>query len=724
MRITSVGDWTISSNNIKIQKAMKKYIGIFTFAAFAMSFAACTEENLDSPQQGGDPATKTIKLSLETEELSRTVLNQNRDKLSWVEGDIFGFYTDVASDINKIVTYRPDSQDYELTVAGDAKEVYAYYPYGSSNSNKTADAVSLVISEIQSQDAGGVFSGEYYPMVSRTVIEGTNARVVFRPVAGALALNVYGASDPNEKVKSVTFSSSVPMAGRSTVDLTAETVAYIPSATTASVNLEEHVPAAGGKPENAQMHENQIYLVVAKQKYTDGTITVVTTTSKYVFTLTDPIDCTENDFTALNLNLEKSESTNYSYTMFLGNYDFNMNVNGGVETWMWNLSEHPTIENAYTGKMYQNGKWIYDNSIIRFDYVEVDGVPVLQFPLPQVIYADRQVEIGATTATGGYFSAEGAGFGYDLVYNDAAGVERFDFVPNEMSKNLSFTGIWLYQRTGTNSGTSWNWIIPCEGESSLSFVRNKNLFWDLKEQYNLDFTEETVSLNAMPGVEIADIVCSADWLHAEKTETGLTFTVDEYTSSSLERDGSITVTAANGYTATINVNQGSYYSLLGMYNVNCIGGMPDNTMEITEDVANVSYIIKANQKDHIYYIKVEKKDGTLTLANDQVIRSGYIYPESWGGDFAGKELDFIFRCAPNDISYYILGGQFGFDMECSKEDGVISLDFVPNAALDSYSPGACSFGFPAYLAETGGIAFTWHTFKPASGNTYVRITKQ
>ncbi len=411
-------------------------------------------------------------------------------------------------------------------------------------------------------------------------------------------------------------------------------------------------------------------------------------------------------------------------------------MNNGVETtWIWNLAMHPTEEDTYTVSFFEpDGSPTYDNSIIRLDYSDTGEAPMLKFPLPQRIYADSQVDISSTTSDGYQFlAAFDGGNGYNLVYDENSETEKFDFVTNGFSKgnNWTFLGLCLYQKkevTGGSFDSIWNWIVPCNGEDCLSIVKTDEAIFDLKEQYNFDFTAETVNIKVMPGFEITGASSSADWLHVETTQTGLTFTADENRTDS-ERDGTVTFTASNGETYTTSVKQTTYESLLGVFNIyykDQNGNEKVKTMNFQQGVRYETYSVLYNEGDFIYTINVENKNGVLTIQSGQLVRDDFTY--IWSGSLLNHVFDFYLRPAKTDFSLLWLGTGYAFELAYSKDGDAISYDFVPDKALKEANPDARGFTLTAYYAESeaqaGNVAFTWELLAPRDGETYIRMTKQ
>ncbi len=291
---------------------MKNLFKISMLAAFAMAFAACsndaTEDVLPANPEVG---TKTITVSVDAA-MTRTTLNDAHTKLQWEVGDKFGYFangTDAAA--NTAVEYTEGATEYTLTVPVDATEIYAYYPHYTNNdntANTSAESVNLGMGT-QKQSAGGVFDGYNYPMVAKATINGNNATLKFAPIASAIAFNVYNTAEDyagGETVTSIKVTVEGSMiSGRHAYDLT--TGAYSNEEwngyDNATVTLTEPVAVGTAKPADAQKYEEQIYLMLHKGTYTNATIVVTTDVNTYTFEGAN-LDCAE-DIVPMNLNLSK-----------------------------------------------------------------------------------------------------------------------------------------------------------------------------------------------------------------------------------------------------------------------------------------------------------------------------------------------------------------------------------------------------------------------------------
>lgn len=278
-------------------------------AAAAMGFTACSKDATEEVAPETKGATEIITISTD---ITRTTLNADRTQLTWVAGDQFAVYTDQGTK-NTPVTYTEGAVDFDLEVAAGSQTVYAYYPYYDRQSTQyDQTSVSMYVTSTQNQKEAGVFDGNTndYVMVAKGAIDADkHVALTFKPVACALAFNIYG-GQTEEKVESVTFDPGVVCAGQHYMDITVDNPVYTAangSATSVTVTLENPFEAVGEKPADPKVFANQVYAVVARKAYEGATMTVKTSLNTYTFKTASTLDLT-TDFFTMNLNLAKGET--------------------------------------------------------------------------------------------------------------------------------------------------------------------------------------------------------------------------------------------------------------------------------------------------------------------------------------------------------------------------------------------------------------------------------
>lgn len=259
-------------------------------AAAAMALAGCSKEDVSDNALPGSGTKATRGFTAEIAS-SRTTLNDAATRMKWTAGDQLGFYTDVETDLNVASsTYAEGATNFTAEIDTKATKVYAYYPYFSSQKDRTYENVSLYVEDAQTQTEAGVLNGNMVGMyASATLAEGQNTVLTFTPIASLIAFNIYDAENNGDAVKSITFTPAggEKLNGQHIYNLeTGETTdtGYKESATV-TLTTPYAVPAA--KPAGKAGY---IYLAVTPKSYAGGTFTVVTDKGLYTFETTKSFD--------------------------------------------------------------------------------------------------------------------------------------------------------------------------------------------------------------------------------------------------------------------------------------------------------------------------------------------------------------------------------------------------------------------------------------------------
>lgn len=259
-------------------------------AAAAMALAGCSKEDVSDNALPGSGTKATRGFTAEIVS-SRTTLNGDATRMKWTAGDQLGFYTYVKTDLNVASsTYAEGATNFTAEIDTKATKVYAYYPYFSSQKDRTYENVSLYIEDAQTQTEAGVLNGNMVGMyASATLAEGQNTVLTFTPIASLIAFNIYDAENNGDAVKSITFTPAggEKLNGQHIYNLeTGKTTdtGYKESATV-TLTTPYAVPAA--KPADKAGY---IYLAVTPKSYAGGTFTVVTDKNTYTFETTKVID--------------------------------------------------------------------------------------------------------------------------------------------------------------------------------------------------------------------------------------------------------------------------------------------------------------------------------------------------------------------------------------------------------------------------------------------------
>ena len=290
---------------------MKKYFNYVLLATVAAAaFIACSKEQY-VPEESTTPAMKTITIT--TELLTKSTLDASHENLVWSTGDKISIFNDV-DNTNTSLTYSAGGH-MTVEVPAGTTEIYGHYPYYDGNTSGPTD-VSIYINKNQTQKNPGELAGNYYPMVAKGTVSGDNkANMVFYPVAAALAINLYNTElIGTEKVSKVVVTPTANtkyIAGQNT-DITADGIQYTTGAnsTPITVTLTNTLSLGNTKPADSQTFAGQIYACLAKQSYTAVSFEI--TTDKGVYSITSnatPIDCVNNDFYPINIDLKKAAFT-------------------------------------------------------------------------------------------------------------------------------------------------------------------------------------------------------------------------------------------------------------------------------------------------------------------------------------------------------------------------------------------------------------------------------
>lgn len=259
-------------------------------AAAAMALAGCSKEDVSDNALPGSGTKATRGFTAEIAS-SRTTLNNAATRMKWTAGDQLGFYTDVETDLNVASsTYAEGATNFTAEIDTKATKVYAYYPYFSSQKDRTYENVSLYIEDAQTQTEAGVLNGNMVGMyASAPLAEGQNTVLTFTPIASLIAFNIYDVENNGDAVKSITFTPAggEKLNGQHIYNLeTGKTTdtGYKESATV-TLTTPYAVPAA--KPAGKAGY---IYLAVTPKSYAGGTFTVVTDKGLYTFETTKSFD--------------------------------------------------------------------------------------------------------------------------------------------------------------------------------------------------------------------------------------------------------------------------------------------------------------------------------------------------------------------------------------------------------------------------------------------------
>lgn len=259
-------------------------------AAAAMALAGCSKEDVSDNALPGSGTKATRGFTAEIAS-SRTTLNGAATRMKWTAGDQLGFYTDVETDLNVASsTYAEGTTNFTAEIDTKATKVYAYYPYFSSQKDRTYENVSLYIEDAQTQTEAGVLNGNMVGMyASATLAEGQNTVLTFTPIASLIAFNIYDVENNGDAVKSITFTPAggEKLNGQHIYNLETGETTSTGTKESATVTLTTPYAVPAAKPADKAGY---IYLAVTPKSYAGGTFTVKTDKGLYTFETTKSFD--------------------------------------------------------------------------------------------------------------------------------------------------------------------------------------------------------------------------------------------------------------------------------------------------------------------------------------------------------------------------------------------------------------------------------------------------
>lgn len=259
-------------------------------AAAAMALAGCSKEDVSDNALPGSGTKATRGFTAEIAS-SRTTLNDAATRMKWTAGDQLGFYTDVETDLNVASsTYAEGATNFTAEIDTKATKVYAYYPYFSSQKDRTYENVSLYIEDAQTQTEAGVLNGNMVGMyASATLAEGQNTVLTFTPIASLIAFNIYDVENNGDAVKSITFTPAggEKLNGQHIYNLETGETTSTGTKESATVTLTTPYAVPAAKPADKAGY---IYLAVTPKSYAGGTFTVKTDKGLYTFETTKSFD--------------------------------------------------------------------------------------------------------------------------------------------------------------------------------------------------------------------------------------------------------------------------------------------------------------------------------------------------------------------------------------------------------------------------------------------------
>lgn len=294
-----------------MQSVMKKYYSFMLIAAAAVAFISC-EKEIDvvvEPVNNNDVPMMTITVT-PTIAMTKTTLSDDHSNIEWSAYDKIRIFNNIDA-TSEEKTYSAGNP-ITIEVPVGTTEIYSQYP---TKDNTLGPAkVLLSISNEQTQKNPGELAGRYYPMVAKGTISENNANMVFYPVAGALALNIWNSAlVGTENVKSVT---AIPyttafVGDQDDTDITGAGITYSAPASSLPirVTLTNLLTLGSSKPANTKTFDGQIYVCMAKKSYTGIKFIIETDQNFYIKDASAAtFNLVSNDFLPVNINLATCET--------------------------------------------------------------------------------------------------------------------------------------------------------------------------------------------------------------------------------------------------------------------------------------------------------------------------------------------------------------------------------------------------------------------------------
>lgn len=252
---------------------------ILTVLAAAMSLMAvsCQKDNTNLPVADN---MRTVEVyAAET----RTTIGYEASDVShleWCAYDNVAYVTDVAGDTFKSATMNHNSQGWYFTsdVPASAETIYVIYPVGDNVGKTLAEAKATLRAEIE-QIAGKSFDGELLPMFATAPITSSNRmEVTYNVLASVVRFSVNGEGHDVESLRSVTLTTTEPLAGDYTVDVASGELTFNGEAKSIKV---DYTSATESGEDVLLANSHDIYMVVPSQAFTGVNVVVETDADTY-----------------------------------------------------------------------------------------------------------------------------------------------------------------------------------------------------------------------------------------------------------------------------------------------------------------------------------------------------------------------------------------------------------------------------------------------------------
>ena len=363
----------------------KSLVFASAFLAMAVGFISCSKEVNETTPENGYTYTFTI-----ADDNTRATLDD--EGVAWEENDRVGMflegYTGYAN-VNNETTPKSVILYSASAIPADSY-AYAYYPYNSSNSDKTAILVNF--NHVQQGGATSAMPMAGIPFLVEEEVEAKgrpNGEIKFLNLGAIIDFKIYSADYSDETIQYVTFQADGSVvSGDAYIDLTGVSANDESSLSLTwkgegneydYVKVNQETAVAASKDE-----ATSIYMVVAPGTYS-GTITIGTDVATYTFTFTNK-ELGRNILKHYNMNLsganrvaevvEVVKTLPYEEAFTSGQGDFSIqNVtlpDGQSSIWTFDASYGAKVT-AYFSASYASESWLISPWI---DLTEVSAAAV------------------------------------------------------------------------------------------------------------------------------------------------------------------------------------------------------------------------------------------------------------------------------------------------------------------------------------------------------------
>ena len=443
---------------------MKRIVSIATLLAISVGFISCNKEELNTvPEEG-----YTYSFAILDDATRATMDNLG---VAWESGDQVGMYlqgytgyakVDMSTTPKSVILYSKNE------IPADSY-AYAYYPYNSDNTDKTATKV--VINNVQDGGSNAAMPMAGIPFKVETSIpvddetkkaEG-NGTIKFLNLGSIIDFKIFSANYTEETVQYVTFKAdNGTVSGDGFINLTtidandASTLALSFSESNKFDNVKVNQEVAVANSKDAA---ESIYMVVAPGTYS-GTITIGTDVATYTFNFSNKT-LNRNGLKHYNMNLDNASrdaevvevvrELPYPEAFTTGKGDFVIEGDTGNE---WTFGQYGATVSGYYQAEGEDKKYNHAaNTSLVSPWINLEGITDAQISFTQgrnKFLNDDDVTLSIQKYGENSWTAMDLGLpakpSSNFASNDAA-ISLSDFVGNKIKVKFTYTS------SDTNAGT-------------------------------------------------------------------------------------------------------------------------------------------------------------------------------------------------------------------------------------------------------------------------------